>query len=525
MERVVGNYEEFLRDESRKTGNADTISFPVCEQDIRNTIMEMSSRNIEITVQGSRTGVTAGAVPLKGHILNLERMNKITGMSYDESEAGFYLYVQPGILLSKLKEYIESKEFETTGWESDSISALEKFRQAGEWFFPPDPTETSASLGGMTACNASGARTFYYGPTRNYIKALEIVTADASMLKLERKQNQADGLVFSLVSDNGNVYTGKLPNYLMPNVKNAAGYHVSSDMELIDLFIGSEGTLGIITSIKLQLVRKPGFIWGMTAFIPNEDAAMKFVQEIRNKRDAENDESFKLAAIEYFNKNALDLLKNMKKCNEAFSGSPEIPEGNYVAIYTEFHGDSEEQVCNIAMEATEILEACGGNGDDTWLASNSSEMERMHYFRHAIPEAVNLTIDILRKNDPKLSKLGTDMAVPDEKLEEVVHMYNMDLLQEGLQSVIFGHIGNNHLHVNIIPKTMEEYERGRALYLRWAEKVVKMGGTISAEHGTGKIKTALLRQMYGDFGIKEMKKLKAVFDPRNLLNRGNIFEI
>jgi D-lactate dehydrogenase (cytochrome) len=79
--------------------------------------------------------------------------------------------------------------------------------------------------------------------------------------------------------------------------------------------------------------------------------------------------------------------------------------------------------------------------------------------------------------------------------------------------------------VNIIPHDIEEYEKGKALYLRWAEKVVGMGGTVSAEHGTGKIKTALLRQMYGEEGIREMKKLKEVFDPNHLLNRGNLFDI
>lgn len=526
MERVAGYYEEYLRDESRKSGNAETISFPVNMEQVQRVLSEINAKEAEVTVQGSRTGVAAGAVPMQGHILNLERMNKVTGMGYDVEENCFYLNVQPGLALSKLREMIAEKSFGTDGWDKGSLDTLEIFRQTGEWFFPPDPTETSASIGGMAACNASGARSYFYGPTRNYIEALEIVMADTSILRLRRKQNLATGLQFSLVSDDGKTYAGELPGYSIPKVKNAAGYHVHSGMELIDLFIGSEGTLGIITTIKLKLIHKPDFIWGMTAFISTEASALDFIQKVRTAGNAatKEDNSFKPVAMEYFNLNALEMLRDAKKNNDAFSEIPEIPKSGNVAVYVEFHGDSEDEVCDMAMKATEILEICGGSGDHTWLASSPAEMERMHYFRHAIPETVNLAIDIQRKKDPGLSKLGTDMAVPDDRLEDVMDMYNKGLAEEGLHSVIFGHIGNNHLHVNIIPHSMEEYARGRALYQEWAKKVVEMGGTISAEHGTGKLKTALLRQMYGEEGIQDMKKLKEIFDPKCLLNRGNLFD-
>jgi D-lactate dehydrogenase (cytochrome) len=114
--------------------------------------------------------------------------------------------------------------------------------------------------------------------------------------------------------------------------------------------------------------------------------------------------------------------------------------------------------------------------------------------------------------------------VPDAALDDVMALYHHGLDGSGLQHVMFGHIGNNHLHVNIIPDTMEEYQRGKNLYLQWASAVVKMGGTVSAEHGVGKLKTALLREMYGDAGISQMRALKALFDPDNLLDRGNLFD-
>jgi D-lactate dehydrogenase (cytochrome) len=92
-----------------------------------------------------------------------------------------------------------------------------------------------------------------------------------------------------------------------------------------------------------------------------------------------------------------------------------------------------------------------------------------------------------------------------------------------LEYVIFGHIGNNHVHVNIIPKDMAEYDKGKALYLTWAREVIRRGGSVSAEHGIGKLKIALLREMYGDAGIAAMRAVKASFDPEGLLNRGNLF--
>jgi D-lactate dehydrogenase (cytochrome) len=115
------------------------------------------------------------------------------------------------------------------------------------------------------------------------------------------------------------------------------------------------------------------------------------------------------------------------------------------------------------------------------------------------------------------------MAVPDHGLEKVMEMYNSELALSGLESIIFGHIGKNHVHVNIIPWTMEDYNKGKAMYQAWAKRVIALGGTVSAEHGIGKMKTALLREMYGDNGINEMLRVRKIFDPEGILNRGNLF--
>jgi D-lactate dehydrogenase (cytochrome) len=159
------------------------------------------------------------------------------------------------------------------------------------------------------------------------------------------------------------------------------------------------------------------------------------------------------------------------------------------------------------------------------VASDERELERLKKFRHSAPEAVNLRIDEKRKKEPQLTKLGTDLAVPDSRLQDVMAMYHRDLDASGLEFVMFGHIGNNHIHVNIIPNTLAEYQTGKELYLKWAHAVVEMGGTVSAEHGVGKLKTALLREMYGEKGIGEMRSVKELFDPDNLLGRGNLFGV
>ena len=525
LEKIDDRHDDFLKDESRKKGSASSISFPVTEKEVAATLSYMSQNKVKVTVQGARTGVAAGAVPQEGHILNLGRMDSVTGLSYDADCGAFLISLQPGVILSKLREMLAEKSFDTTGWTMDSLKVLEIFQKAGDWFFPTDPTETSATLGGIAACNSSGACSFYYGPARKYIEGLEIVLADGSVLKLLRGRDLSSDGSFFVASTEGKVFCGSLPDYDMPVVKNASGYFVREGMDLLDLFIGSEGTLGVITGITLRLMPRPEFIWGMMALLTEEAQALVFVQKLR-KSTAEVDSGSKvqvIAALEFFNHDTLKLLRKFKLENRSFSGIPDIPGGITTAVYVEIHADSEDDACRLVMNATAILEECGGSEDATWFAANAKEMERLHVFRHAVPEAVNLIIADRKKKHPELTKLGTDMAVPDESLEEVMGMYNRDLEAAGLESVIFGHIGNNHLHINILPRTTEEYEKGWELYHGWAQRIIGMGGTISAEHGVGKLKTALLARMYGSEGIGQMKAVKSVFDPHTVLSPGNLF--
>ena len=496
------DYEVFLRDESRRIGSADSISFPKTEAEVAEVIGKVRECGGSITVQGARTGIVAGAVPQGGHVMNLSRMNAIGEVTVDEGTGEGRVRVQPGALLSDLRDAVAKHGL----------------------FFPPDPTETSASLGGMVACNASGAMTFHYGPTRAWVEALRVVLSDGSVLALRRGESFASGRRFSVTTDTGRAISGVLPSYSIPGVKSAAGYFAADDMDLIDLFIGMEGTLGVITEIELRLIPRPKAINGLTLFLPSEEAALELVRVLR----CEEVEGFEVlparpVAIEFFNCNALNLLRKAKAESSAFEKIPALKPSFHTAVYTEFHGESDDQLEEIVMLAMEAVMELGGSDEDTWFATTDRELEPLKAFRHATPEAVNLVIDERKRSCPELTKLGTDMSVPDEHLESVIAMYDAGLAENGLESVMFGHIGNNHVHVNILPRDMAEYDRGKSLYMNWASEVVKLGGSVSAEHGIGKIKAPFLRMMYGAEGIEQMRALRELFDPDGLLNPGDLF--
>ncbi|MBR6501399.1 MAG: FAD-binding oxidoreductase, partial [Firmicutes bacterium] len=164
------DFEMYLRDESRTVGQAEGIAFPASEEEIKDVMKECYANGQKVTVQGGRTGIAAAAVPYGGCILNVSKMTRVLGMRKDED--GYYLTVQPGVVLSELRKMIASKNFSMKDWSEESKAVWAEFKKDGAWFFSPDPTETSATIGGMVNCNASGARSFLYGPTRNHVTAV-----------------------------------------------------------------------------------------------------------------------------------------------------------------------------------------------------------------------------------------------------------------------------------------------------------------------------------------------------------------
>jgi D-lactate dehydrogenase (cytochrome) len=497
---LSGEHEDYLHDESRSTGFADSISFPTTEADVIEVVSAIRAQRGSITIQGARTGITGGAVPNGGHILSLQRMAAIGGIERDSPAGTATITVQPGALLQDIYHVVESEGL----------------------LFPPDPTEASASVGGAIACNASGAMSHYYGPTRRWIRSIRLVLSDGSVLAIARGEHHAQGRAFSLTTDSGRTISGQLPSYRQPPVKNAAGYYVADDMDLIDLFIGMEGTLGIVTEAKLCLIPRPAAVLGLTAFLPSEEAALQFVGALRDDVAASIG-STQLVAIEYFDRDALKLLRRMKAEQPAFEKVPALRPHFETAIYAEFHGEDAEMAEEAMLQVLDPLAAVGGSDEDTWVGITPRDLEPLRAFRHAVPEAVNLLVAQRKRDVPGLTKVGTDMSVPDAQLGPAMAMYRSALADAGLESVVFGHISDNHVHVNVLPHDLDDYERARAIYHAWAEQVVAWGGSVSAEHGIGKLKVALLRLMYGDSGIAQMREVRARFDPDGLLNPGNMF--
>ena len=154
-------YTDYLFDESRVVGHAEYIAFPQTEEELVTVVRYCDAHNLPLTAQGGLTGLTGGASPDGGLILNLSKMNRILGLRKG-ADGCYYLRVEPGILLTQVRKALSEKAFDITDWDTASVEALRDLKP-GELFFSPDPTETTASLGGMAACNASGARSLLYG--------------------------------------------------------------------------------------------------------------------------------------------------------------------------------------------------------------------------------------------------------------------------------------------------------------------------------------------------------------------------
>jgi FAD/FMN-containing dehydrogenase len=340
-------------------------------------------------------------------------------------------------------------------------------------FYAPDPTEWTASIGGTIATNASGSRSFRYGSTRRHILGLRVVLMDGRVLNVHR----------------GDQVDFDVPELPLPaTTKNTAGYPLAPGMDWIDLIAGSEGTLGIVTEAELQLLPAPSDVLAGIVFMISDGAALDVVDAWRRIPG--------LRMIEYFDANSLDFLR---------PHYPEIPGRAAAALLIE-------------QEDGDIDFWADHAPDDSWFAASDQDRERFRRFRHALPELVN---DTMRRRG--FMKLGSDYAVPLARNHEMLAYYHTELMQHQLEYVIFGHIGDAHVHVNILPRSPAEFESGQRLMLQFASHAVSLGGTVSAEHGLGKRKAHLLALQYTPEQIEAMKEVKRRLDPQWLLNRGNLF--
>ncbi len=444
-----------LEDASGFRGRADRLATPADEAELSALLVEASAAGTPVTVVGARTGLAGGSMPDGGLAVSMERFQRL---SVETGRAT----VGAGVLLRDLQ------------------SAVARTGQ----FYAPDPTENASSIGGNIATNASGSRSFRYGDTRRAVLELRVALLDGTVLELRRGQ----GLPFDV------------PPLPRPTTtKFSAGFDLRPGMDYLDLFIGSEGVLGVVTEAAVQLLPAPKSTLSGVVFFPTEEQSLDAVDRWRPIDG--------LTMLEYMDGASLGLLR---------SRSFDIPRAAGAALLIEGEVEDDGEV----DAWLDRLDETGALGEESWFGTTAADRERFRIFRHALPEAVN---DTVRRRG--FQKMGTDFAVPVDRNREMMALYREALDREfpGDAAVIFGHIGDAHVHVNLLPRDAGEVERGRALIRRFGEKAVALGGVVAAEHGLGKRKRDLLALQWTPEQLESMRAVKRRFDPQWLLGRGTLF--
>jgi FAD/FMN-containing dehydrogenase len=426
-----------ITDVSGYPGHASDLFTPRDEEELSQILKRASEGGIPVTILGALTGMAGGAAPQGGWACSLRNFRRL------EMHQG-YARVGAGTLLKDVQQAAA---------------------QAGQ-FYAPDPTENTSSIGGNIAANASGSRSFRFGATRRHVRALRVVWMDGRIVDYRR----------------GQTIDFDVPEIPIPQTtKHSAGYRLAPGMDWVDLMVGSEGTLGVVSEAELQLLPAPGEILGGVVFFPSEDSALDAVDRWRPTPG--------LRLLEYLDQASLEIM--------------EVPHA--AALMIELEGDAE-------LDMKDALEA------ESWCANSAADRERFRRFRHNLGERTNQKI-----RQGGFTKVGTDYAVPVPRGREMLSIYRKVLESElRLPYVCYGHVGDAHLHLNTFPRGQDEYDRAKRVMNDLAYPVVELGGTVGAEHGLGKRKAHLLKVQYQPEVIEHMRAVKKRFDPQGLLGAGTL---
>ncbi len=459
----------YLRDASNYSeGNASEVVIPENQKEL---VSFLKQNKRPITISGAGTGLTASRIPLSGIVISLEKFKKLETVNNGSLNVGV------AVTLKELIDHLKGSN----------------------WFYPPNPTEWLASIGGTLATNASGSRSYKYGSTRDYVLELEVVFSDGRTTRISRGEKTNQPLHLS----DGTEIKFPFINYESPICKNAAGYFIRKEMDWIDLFLGSDGTLGIFTEVKLKLLPSPNKFLSAILFFKSEEDCWDLVEKVKNN----NDENISPCSLEYFDQFSLNRLK------DKFSG---IPTFGKAALFFEQDVQHEDEFNQCLEIWYEFLDAEKVPLEDSWFAETSKDLEKFHEFRHQVPLMIN-------EENSRLGriKIGTDMALGDKYFKKMMAFYDEILKKSNLDYIIFGHIGDNHLHINLLPNK-DQMNIAQKTYDGMVDQILNWGGTVSAEHGIGKLKKRYYHKMIGTETLNELKSIKRIFDGENKLGLGNL---
>ena len=411
--------------------------------------------------------------------------------------------------------------------------------------YPAVPTYDGATVGGTVATNAAGAATFKYGATRPWVRALTVVLANGDVLDLERGQVTAspDGR-FAIVATDGARREVVVPAYRLPPVpKLAAGYYAAPGMDLVDLFIGAEGTLGVVTAVELAVVTTPPAPLVGLVPVADDATALVLADELRaagerTRRDADP-RGIDVAAVEYLDAASLALVRAdgvdlrlgvplPATAGAALLFQVDLPPGTSGAAAADAIARADDptadgplaRLCRLLARHGVLAATVPALPDDT------ARREALFALREAVPEAVNRRVaDAQRTIDAGISKSGGDPIVPTAHIGELLTRARGILDALELAHATWGHLSDGNLHPNVLPRRAADRERAARAQLSIGSAAIELGGSPLSEHGVGRnpVKQELLRRLYGDGGIAAMRRVKQALDPRGVLAPGVIF--
>ena len=506
---------DFLEDAAHYPGgHAPAVVFPRDEAQLALVLQAA----VTVLPVGAQSSLTGGATPRGEVVLSLSKLTAIA------EPAPTHITVQPGVTLTSLRSTLTD---------------------AGKTY-PPVPTFEGATVGGIVSTNAAGATTFKYGTTRDWVRGLTVMLACGELLDLERGQvSVADGR-FAVETSKGTI-TVPVPTYRMPDVpKHSAGYHAADEMDLIDLFVGSEGTLGIVTSITLDILPHRQENCLILVALDDEARAIRVATRLRDAsvetRRASARNGLDVVAIEYMDRRCLELLREdgadrrtrvmvPDTAGVVLLAQLELPPGTTAAqVHQEVgHAATADAPNTPIVRLCRLLDAEGLLETTELVApSDRTRAAALLAFREAVPEAVNRRVGIARRTvDDTIEKTAADMIVPYSRFADSLSLFHDAFESRGLDHAIWGHISDANLHPNLLPRTADDVRLGQEAILGCGREIIRWGGCPLAEHGVGRnpTKQALLRQLYGATGIEQMRAVKRALDPLGQLSPGVLFPV